>query len=73
MLVALRFLVPLNRRESRRSITMHEIIAVILKYVEVTMEKYGFVKVTGSIFFGIFLWQFSNIINALAKLIEVVQ
>lgn len=70
---ALRFLVPLNRRVSRRSNTMPEIIAVILKYVEVTMEKYGFVKVTGSILFGIFLWQFSNIINACAKLIEVVR
>lgn len=67
------FLVLLNRRESRRSLTMHEIIAVILKYVEVTMEKYGFVKVTGSILLGIFLWQFSNIINAFAKLIEVVR
>lgn len=52
---------------------MPEIIAVILKYVEASMEKYGFVKVKRSIFFGIFLWQFSNIINALAKLIEVVR
>ncbi|MEG9134367.1 hypothetical protein VPJ54_19875, partial [Acinetobacter baumannii] len=63
----------LNRAKLRRSITMPEIIAVILKYVEATMEKYGFVKVTGSILLGIFLWQFSNIINAFAKLIEVVR
>ncbi|WP_171490428.1 hypothetical protein [Acinetobacter oleivorans] len=52
---------------------MPEIIAVILNYVEASMEKYGFVKVTGSILFGIFLWQFSNILNACAKLIEVVR
>jgi hypothetical protein len=52
---------------------MDQIIAVIVKVVEVFMEKYGFVKVTSSILFGIFLWQFSNIVNAFAKLIEVLK
>ncbi|SSS78903.1 Uncharacterised protein [Acinetobacter baumannii] len=48
-------------------------LAVISKIIEVIMEKYGFLKVTGSILFGIFLWQFSNIVNAFAKLIEVLK
>ncbi|UWY71006.1 hypothetical protein [Acinetobacter baumannii] len=53
---------------------MPEIIAVILKYVEATMEKYGFVKVTGSyLYWEFFFGSFSNIINAFAKLIEVVR
>ena len=52
---------------------MFEIIAVVLQKVEVIMEKYGFWKVTGICLFGIFLWQFSNIINSFAKLIEVLK
>ena len=50
---------------------MPEIIAVILQKVEVIMEKHGFWKVTGVFLLAIFLWQFSNIVNAFAKLIEV--
>jgi hypothetical protein len=49
------------------------IIAVIVEKVEVIMEKYGFWKVTGVVLFSIFLWQFSNIVNAFAKLIEVIK
>lgn len=52
---------------------MPESITVIMKFVEAFMEKYGFIKVTGSILFGIFLWQFSNIVNSFAKLIEVLK
>lgn len=52
---------------------MTEIIAAILHKVEVIMDKYGFWKVTSVCLFAIFLWQFSNIINAFAKLIEVVR
>lgn len=50
---------------------MPKIITVILLNVEVIMDKYGFWKVTGVCLFGILLWQFSNILNAIAKLIEV--
>ncbi len=52
---------------------MSEIIAVILQKVEVIMEKHGFGKVTAVCLFGIFLWQFSNIVNSFAKLIEVIR
>ncbi|KXZ68762.1 hypothetical protein [Acinetobacter venetianus] len=52
---------------------MPEIIAVILQKVEVVMEKYGFYKVTAVILSSILLWQFSNIVNAFAKLIEVLK
>lgn len=52
---------------------MPEIIAVILQKVEVIMEKYGFWKVTGVFLLSILLWQFSNIINAFAKLIEALK
>ncbi len=50
---------------------MPEIIAVVLQKVEVIMEKYGFWKVAGICLCGIFLWQFSNIVNSFARLIEV--
>jgi len=52
---------------------MPESIAVIIKFVEAIMEKYGFWKVTGVFLLSILLWQFSNIINASAKLIEVLK
>lgn len=52
---------------------MPESITVIIQFVEAIMEKYGFWKVTGICLFGIFLWQFSNIINSFAKLIEVLK
>ncbi|PKF31926.1 hypothetical protein [Acinetobacter proteolyticus] len=63
----------MNVREQKENKTVNEIIAVILQKVELIMEKYGYWKVTGSILFGVFLWQFSNIVNAMAKLIEVVK
>lgn len=50
---------------------MHEIIAIVLQKVEVIMKEHGFWRVTGSILIGILIWQFSNILNATAKLIEV--
>ena len=37
------------------------------------MEKYGYWKVTGAILIGVFIWQLSNIINAFAKLTEVMK
>lgn len=52
---------------------MYKSIAVILHKVEVIMEKHGFWKVTGVCLFAILLWQAPNIINAIAKLIEVVK
>jgi len=57
----------------RGNVSMPEIIAVILQKVEVIMEKYGFWRVTGVSLLAILLWQFSNIINAFAKLIEVLK
>ena len=52
---------------------MPESITVIIKFVEAIMDKYGFWKVTGVFLLSIFLWQFSNIVNAFAKLIEVLK
>lgn len=52
---------------------MPEIIAVILQKVEVIMKEHGYWKVTGSVLLGILIWQFSNILNATAKLIEVIR
>ncbi|AVN05802.1 MULTISPECIES: hypothetical protein [Acinetobacter] len=52
---------------------MPEIIAVIVQKVEVIMKEHGYWKVTGSVLLGILIWQFSNILNATAKLIEVIR
>lgn len=52
---------------------MPEIIAVILQKVEVIMEKHGFWKFTLAVLSAISIWQFSNIINSFAKLIEVIK
>ncbi|HDI1575832.1 hypothetical protein I5730_08650 [Acinetobacter nosocomialis] len=52
---------------------MPEIIAVILQKVEVIMKEHGYWKVTGSVLLAILIWQFSNILNATAKLIEVIR
>lgn len=52
---------------------MLEIIAVVAQKVEVVMEKYGYWKVTGSILVGVSIWHLSNIINAFAKLTEVIK
>ncbi|HGW3981572.1 hypothetical protein LDX65_14070 [Acinetobacter baumannii] len=48
-------------------------LAVIAKIIEVIMEKHGFKQVVGAIFIGLFIWQFSNILNAISNFIEVVR
>ncbi|WP_171505531.1 hypothetical protein [Acinetobacter haemolyticus] len=52
---------------------MPEIIAVILRKVEVIMKEHGYWKVTGSVLLGIFIWQFAPIITAITKLIEAIK
>lgn len=69
----LEFFASTQPRSKEENNSMPEIIAVILQKVEVIMEKHGFWKVTGVVLFSIFLWQFSNIVNAFAKLIEVIK
>lgn len=52
---------------------MPEIITVILQKVEVLMETYGFWKTATFVLLAIILWQLPNIINSVARLLEVLR
>lgn len=47
---------------------MSESIALIVKSLEVIMEKYGYWKVNFTIMLYLLIWQFSNILTALKAL-----
>lgn len=67
------FYFPNERPRALGKIYMPEIITVILQKVEVLMETYGFWKTATFVLLAIILWQLPNIINSVARLLEVLR